>query len=113
MIINLLQNLLEHGQNFHNITLRPCTPHEHWALGENARLNRTLEDTIVKQLYGKMHLNFKYWTYAYKDIGRHAIFNGSIHDGHHGTLAFEQWTGEKPDWQKISYVTLWVYSNDT
>ena len=40
-------------KNTHNITLQPCIPHEHWALGEIERFNRTLEDAIVKQLYGR------------------------------------------------------------
>ena len=79
--------------------IRPCIPHKHWALGEIKRLNRTLEDGIVKQLYGKEHLDFTYWAHAYKDIIMHSNFNCSAHAAH-GMSPFKQWTGEKPDLQK-------------
>ena len=42
----------------HNITFRPCISREHWALGEIERFNSTLEDGIVKQLYGKKTFRF-------------------------------------------------------
>ena len=42
------------------MTVRPCIPNEHWALGEIERFYLTLEDGIVKQLNGKNHLNITY-----------------------------------------------------
>ena len=74
----------------HNITSRPCMSHKHWALGELKRLNRTLEDGIVEQLYGQKRLDFTYWAFAYKDIIMHANFNRSVHAKHHGMSPFEQ-----------------------
>ena len=57
------------------IEFKPCIPYEHHSIGDIERFNRTLEDGIVKFLYGKPHLNISYWGYAYKDFIMHGVYN--------------------------------------
>ena len=53
------------------------------------RFNRTLENRIVKLLYGNTHVNISYWGYAYKDFIMHVNFDGSNHDDSHGMSPYE------------------------
>jgi hypothetical protein len=49
-----------------SVTILPSVPHEHDRLTKVERIHRTLQDMVNKCLYGKQHLNTKYWEKAYR-----------------------------------------------
>ena len=50
------------------IDILPCIPHEHATLPDVERDNRTIQEAVVKVLYAKPHLSFKYCGMALMDI---------------------------------------------
>lgn len=49
------------------IELQGAVPYEHGQIGHIERLHRTINESIVKALYKKPHLSFKYWGMAWMD----------------------------------------------
>jgi len=91
----LITIMLKNWAMQHNITLLPCIPHEHFQIGDIERFHRSLQDSIVKNLYDKEQLCNKYWGLAYKDI----LFKNNIlpHSTNHTTTPYEEWFGKKVD----------------
>lgn len=51
----------------HQITLESCAPYEHGQIGHIERFHRTINESVVKALHGKPHLQDKYWAMAWTD----------------------------------------------
>ena len=76
------------------ITLLPCIPHEHFQIGLIERFNRTLEDSIVKNMYNKPHITVDFWAMCYEDVIMKANIVGSLQSSR---SPYELWTGKTID----------------
>ena len=77
------------------IELQPCIPHEHHSIGGIEWLDQTLENAVLKKMFGRRHLTVQYWAMAYEDSIMKANFMGRVHGPKE--CPYELWACKHPN----------------